>query len=195
VEFDGTPDDAISHYERNNRLGTAPWAQDMVGNDPSQRPIRITDIAVLDEAGQLRSVFDYGERMRIRLQFTASQRVVDPNFNVTIFRSDNVPCCNYNTAMDGFTIAALDGQGIIEVLTPPLKLVAELYAIQVMVWDVKFQQLYSAQVGTTFHVRHDLISPHFGVFHEAATWHWEAGEERACTSQEALQIETHQPSV
>ena len=156
-----------NYYERDSRLSTAPWAQHLIGADPSQRPIIITDIAMLDEEGEPRSVFDYGERMRIRLQFDASERVADPNFNVSIFRSDNVPCCNYNTAMDGFHMASLYGQGTIEVLTPPLKLVAELYAIQVMVWDAKFQQLYSAQVGTTFHVRHQVLSPHFGVFHEA----------------------------
>jgi lipopolysaccharide transport system ATP-binding protein len=54
--------------------------------------------------------------------------------------------------------------------------VAELYSIQVMVWDAKFQQLYSAQIGTTFHVRHLLLSPHFGVFHEAAEWRLEPGK-------------------
>jgi lipopolysaccharide transport system ATP-binding protein len=75
--------------------------------------------------------------------------------------------------MDGLSILSLYGKGMIEVLTPPLKLVAELYAIHVMVWDTKFQQLYSAQMGMTFHVRHHLLSPHFGVFHEAAEWHWE----------------------
>jgi lipopolysaccharide transport system ATP-binding protein len=176
VQFDGPPDDVIPRYERDSRLSTAPWAEHLIGADPAQRPITITDIAVLDEVGQPRSVFEYGERMRIRLRYDASERVTHPNFNVSIFRSDNVPCCNYNTAMDGLSIPALCGVGTIEVLTPPLKLVAELYAIHVMVWDVAFQQLYSAQVGTTFHVRHQVLSPHFGVFHEAAEWHWSPAE-------------------
>jgi lipopolysaccharide transport system ATP-binding protein len=179
IHFDGSPEDAIQLYERDSRLSTAPWAQHLLGADPSQRPITITDIELLDEAGESRRVFDYGERLRIRLHFDASEHVADPNFNISIFRSDNVPCCNYNTAMDGFKIASLYGQGTIEVVTPPLKLVAELYAIQVMVWDATFQQLYSAQIGTTFHVRHLLLSPHFGVFHEAADWHWEPGTAEA----------------
>jgi lipopolysaccharide transport system ATP-binding protein len=176
VHFDGSPEDAIQLYEQESRLSTAPWAQHLVGADPAKRPITITDIALLDEAGEPRRVFDYGECMRIRLQYDVSHRVTDPNFNVSIFRSDNVPCCNYNTATDGFHIPFLDGQGTIEVLTPPLKLVAELYSIQVMVWDAKFQQLYSAQIGTTFHVRHPLLSSHFGVFHEAAEWRLEPGK-------------------
>jgi lipopolysaccharide transport system ATP-binding protein len=176
VQFDGPPENAIQLYEGDSRLSMAPWAQGMIVTDPSKRPIAITDIEVLDEHGQSRRVFDYGERMRVRLQFDASETVTDPNFNISIFRSDNVPCCNYNTTMDGLSIPSLYGKGMIEVLTPPLKLVAELYVIHVMVWDAKFQQLYSAQMGMTFHVRHQLLSPHFGVFHEAAEWHWDPDE-------------------
>ena len=190
VQFDGSPEDAIQRYEGDSRLSTAPWAQHLIGADPSRRPIIITDIAMLDEAGQPRSVFDYGERMRIRLQFDASECITNPNFNVSIFRSDNVPCCNYNTAMDGFHLTSLEGHGTIEVLTPPLKLVAELYAIHVMVWDATFQQLYSAQVGTTFHVRHQILSPHFGVFHEQAEWHWAPGE-----AQSPVRHESHSTVV
>jgi lipopolysaccharide transport system ATP-binding protein len=174
VHFDGSPEDAIQLYERESRLSIASWAQHMVGTDPSQRPIIITDIALLDEGGEPRRVFDYGERMRIRLQFEASEQVANPNFNVSVFRSDNVPCCNYNTSMDGLMIPEVSGKGVIDVLTPPLKLVSELYAMHVMVWDTKFERLYSAQVGTTFHVRHHLLSPHFGVFHEPAEWFWPA---------------------
>jgi lipopolysaccharide transport system ATP-binding protein len=157
-------------------LSTAPWAQGKIDADPSKRPIAITDIQVLDEHGQSRRVFDFGERMRIQLHFDATQPIECPNFNVSFIRGDNVPCCNYNTAMDGLSIPSLYGTGMIEVLTPPLKLVAELYAIHVLVWDAKFQQLYSAQMGMTFHVRHHLLSPHFGVFHEAAEWYWEPDE-------------------
>jgi lipopolysaccharide transport system ATP-binding protein len=172
VRFDGAPEDVIQIYEQDSRLSMAPWAQGIVGADPSQRPISITDIELLDENGQRRRMFNYGERMRVRLQFEAPQSVLNANFNISFFRSDNVACCNYNTAMDGFPIPCLSGKGAIEVLTPPLKLVSELYAIHVMVWDKKFEQLYCAQIGTTFHVRDQLLSPHFGVFHETAQWSW-----------------------
>jgi lipopolysaccharide transport system ATP-binding protein len=176
VQLDGSPEEAIQLYEQESRLSMAPWAQGMVDADPSRRPIAITDIEVLDEDGKSRRIFDYGERLRIRLHFDATQQIEHPNFNISFVRGDNVPCCNYNTAMDGLNIPFLHGKGTIDVLTPPLKLVAELYAIHVMVWDTQFQRLYSAQIGTTFHVRHHLLSPHFGVFHEAAEWHWQPDE-------------------
>jgi len=170
--LDGSADDAIQLYERDSRLGTAPWAQALVGADPSQRPIHITDVELLNEEGTPGTVFAYGERMRIRIHFEASRPVENPNFNVTFMRSDNVSCCNYNTTMDGFLIPSLCGKGVIELLTPPIRLVSELYTIHMMVWDTEFQRLYSAQVGTTFHVRHQVLSPHFGVFHESAEWSW-----------------------
>ena len=154
VRFDGAPEEAIRLYEQESRLDTAPWAQQLVGADASQRPINLTDIELCDEDGETRTVFDYGDRMRVRLNFEAPQPVINPNVNVSFIRSDNVACCNYNMTMDGLSIPSLTGRATIELLTPPLKLVSELYTAHVMVWDTKFEKLYSAQIGMTFHVRH-----------------------------------------
>ena len=52
-------------------------------------------------------------------------------------------------------------------------------AVYVMVWDTKFEKLYSAQTGMTFHVRHQVLNTHFGVFHESAEWFWQT-EESVC---------------
>jgi lipopolysaccharide transport system ATP-binding protein len=178
VCFDGAPEEAIRLYEQENRLSALPGAPAATGNTPSQRPISITDIELFDESGRLCHVFNYGERMRIRLVFEAVRTVLKPNFIVAFIRSDNVACCNYNTTMDGVIIPSLIGKGVIELLTPPLKLVAESYSIHVLVWDTDFQHLYSSQIGITFHVRHELLSArHFGVFHESADWMWHTAEE------------------
>jgi len=193
MQFDGSPEDAIQLYERESRLSTAPWAQGMVDADPAKCSVAITDLEVLDEQGQERRIFDYGERMRIRLHFDATRPIENPNFNVSFIRGDNVSCCNYNTAMDGLSIPSLSGTGTVEVLTPPLKLVAELYVIHVMVWDTRFQQLYSAQMGITFHVRHHILSPHFGVFHEEAEWCLETNETESHASCKAHAFATSQP--
>lgn len=170
IRVDGSPAEAIDLYERESRLSIAPWADRVVGSAPNREAIHVTDLQLLDEGGVPRAVFDYGERMRVRIRFNALERILGPNFNVSFIRSDNVACCNYNTAMDGVTISSVFGGGAIELLTPPLKLTAELYTAHVMVWDVKFERLYSAQVGGTFHVRHDVLNTHFGVFHESAEW-------------------------
>ena len=96
--FDGVPEEAIQLYEKESRLGTLPWAQGMLGRDPSRCPVSIKDVEVLDEAGRPRTVFEFGERLRVRLHFETSQRLDDANFVVSVLRSDDVACCNYNTA-------------------------------------------------------------------------------------------------
>jgi lipopolysaccharide transport system ATP-binding protein len=168
--FDGCPEDAIHLYEKESRLDTLPWAQSRLGTDAARCPVSITDIDLLDESGASQTVFEHGERMRVRVHFEAHQPIQRPNFVLSFIRSDDVACCNYNMAMDGFNIPTLSGRGVIEVLVPRLKLVSELYAIHLVVWDQAFQRLYGAQMGATFHVRHELLSTHFGVYHEPAEW-------------------------
>jgi lipopolysaccharide transport system ATP-binding protein len=168
VRFDGLPEPAIELFETENRVSTATQTQ-------TEQLIGIKYIELLDFDGRSTHVFNHGQRMRIRLTFEALDKVKNANIGVGFIRSDNVGCCNFNTAMDGFTVPALQGRGTIELITPPLKLVSELYEVHVMIWDVNCERLYSSQVCTTFHVRHDLLNTHFGVFHESAEWHWVEG--------------------
>jgi lipopolysaccharide transport system ATP-binding protein len=174
----GPAADVIAEYERDaleqeeGTLGTPRWAQPLLGDSP--RAIDITGTEVLDERGQARTVFEHGERLRVRLSFDARQRIVNPNFVVALIRSDNINCCDYSTTLDGFGIPSVQGAGVIEVLTPPLKLVSDFYTIHAVVWDPDFHRLYDAQVGATVHVRHPLLSTHFGVYHESAEWSWPA---------------------
>lgn len=170
IRFDGSPADAIQLYESQNKVSEISWAQKAIGTDSSQWAVYATDVETLDEAGRQRNLFNYGERMRVRLTFNVRRPVTNPNILVSFIRSDDVACCNFNTVMDGFVVPALCIDGVIELMTPPLKLVADSYQIYVLVRDAKFEQLYCAQIGKTFHVRHDLLNTHFGVFHEEGEW-------------------------
>ncbi|HEY7116358.1 MAG TPA: ABC transporter ATP-binding protein [Tepidisphaeraceae bacterium] len=172
VTADGGTEDVTRLYDQESGLDIAGWARGAVGSDPGKCPISITAVELLNEAAKPRSTFDYGQRMRLRMHYEMREPVESPNFNVAIIRSDNVACCNYNTAMDHFPTASARSRGVIELLTPPLKLVSELYSIQVLVWDSKFQRLYCAQVAKNFHVRDTMLSTQFGVFHEEASWRW-----------------------
>ncbi len=172
VRFEGSPEDGIALYEKESRLETANWAHGELGNGNERGSIRITEIEILDEEGRSRRVFDYGERMRIRLNYEARDEVIEPSFGVSFFRSDNVPCCHFNAVMDGLVIPSVRGTGCLELLTPPVKLVAAQYSLHVIVRQAKSQQLYTAQVGDSFHVRHSILNDHYGVFHEPAVWSW-----------------------
>ena len=170
VLFDGPPAEAIQLYETENRVSELPWAQKAIGSDSSQWAVCATEVETLDEAGHRRNMFNYGEKLKIRLSFAVRREVRNANISVSFMRSDGVPCCNYNTAMDGFAIPSLKVDTTVELTTPPLKLVADSYRVYVLVRDDKFERIFCAQMGTTFHVRHDLLNTHFGVFHEDGKW-------------------------
>jgi len=172
VEFDGPTDEAVKIYQKDSEISAAQWSERLIGRDPSKWPIRITRIDLLDEDGEPCKVFDYGSRMRVRLHYEVSRTVAQPSFNVGFTRSDNIHCCSYSSTLDGVSTSALSGTGAIELTTPPLRLVSELYSTNVSVWDAKYQTLYCAHNGPTFHTRHELINTHFGVFAEPATWSW-----------------------
>jgi lipopolysaccharide transport system ATP-binding protein len=171
IDFDGEPEEAIARYDSRSRLETLPWAREVVGGDPGKAPIQFKHMEVLDEAGQPRTVFAHGERMRLRFHVLAKEPIENPNIVASFMRSDNVACCNFSSGMDLLSVPRIEGEQVFELLTPPLKLVSELYMIHLLIWDQKFQRLYAAQAGSTFHVRDDLLSTQFGVFHEPGEWH------------------------
>jgi lipopolysaccharide transport system ATP-binding protein len=172
LKFDGSPAEGIDLYEKDSRLEADPRAAAIIGDDINQWPIIIRFVEMLDAAGAPRTVYDYGERMRVRIHYEARKPVKYPNFYLEIRRSDDVACCSYSAARDGVTIPCLDRSGVIELLTPPLRLVSDLYSANAVVWDHEFKNLYCGQIGPNFHVRDEVLNQHFGVFHLPGEWRW-----------------------
>lgn len=166
IDFDGPTDAGIARYEEDCRLSTITCTED----PPDAWPILVTDVVLRGEDGRVKIVFDYGERMTLRFHYEARAALDNPNFIVAFIRSDGVACCNYSTETDDILVGRVDGTGVIELRTPPLKLVAELYTIHILVREQGFQKTLCAQIGSTFHVRHHLLDTHFGVFHEKGEW-------------------------
>jgi lipopolysaccharide transport system ATP-binding protein len=166
IQFDGPTDKGIELYEADSRLGPVSWAKPEGG----EWPVTITGIEILDEARRPRTVFDHGERLRLRFEYQAAPSVEAPNFVVAFIRSDGVACCSYSSELDGVRVASRRGGGTVELLTPPTLLVSELYRAEILVREKGFQKLIGAQVAGAFHVRHPMLDMHFGVFHEPAAW-------------------------
>ncbi len=170
VQFDGPTEQGIALYEADCRLSSVPWAQAAGVADSDETAVVITDVALLDESGARCSVFDHGRQMRLRIDYEVRGTVEAPNVIVAFVRSDGVACCNYSTALDGVTIRTSPGPGRIELVTPPIALVSELYKVEVLVREKGFQKLVCGQHGGSFHVRDPVLNMHFGVFHEAGVW-------------------------
>ncbi|MCI0389850.1 MAG: ABC transporter ATP-binding protein [Acidobacteria bacterium] len=171
-QFDGSPAEGIELYEKDSRLEADPWAIGVIGENIDRWPLVIRFVEFLDAEGARRTVYDYGERMRVRIHYEVRSPVKYPNFCFEIKRSDNILCCSFSAARDGVTAPLLEKSGVIELLTPPVRLVSELYGTHAIVWDREFKNLYCGQIGPTFHIRDEVLNPEFGVIHEPAEWRW-----------------------
>jgi len=172
LQFDGATAEGIELYEKGSGLAANLPMIVINGEDTGQWPIVIRFIELLDLDGESRAVYDYGERMRVRMHYEVRRPVKYPNFYLGIRRSDNVVCCSFSAARDGVTAPSLDHSGVIELLTPPLRLVSDMYGAHAAVWDREFKNIYGGQIGPSFHVRDEVLNEHFGVFHVPAEWRW-----------------------
>ena len=173
-QFDGPPAEGINIYEKDSQLEADPWAVGVIGESIDHWPVVIRFVEYLDTEGNPRTVYDYGERMLVRIHYEVRRPVKYPNFYFAIRRSDNVACCSFSAARDGVTVPLLDKSGVIELQTPPLRLVSDQYGSWAIVWDREFKNLYCGQIGPNFHVRDEILNSNFGVFHEPAEWNWRA---------------------
>jgi lipopolysaccharide transport system ATP-binding protein len=166
IQHDGSVQSGIELYEKDCRMSALAWT----GMKPDEWPIFITHSELLDEQGVPRALFDFGEKMKLCLTYETRKPMDSPNFIVAIVRSDGVPVCNYSTELDGIDLGRVSDTGSLELDLPPLKLVAEMYSISVLIRAKGFQEILCGQTVATFHVRHPLFDTHFGVFHEPASW-------------------------
>ncbi|MEO8062825.1 MAG: ABC transporter ATP-binding protein [Pseudomonadota bacterium] len=166
IQFDGSVEGGIELYEKDCRMAALAWTE----TKPEEWPIFITNCELRDERGAPKTLFEFGERMHVRLHYDTRQTVEDPNFIVAFVRSDGVAACNYSTELDGLNLGQVNGAGYIDLELPPLKLVSEMYTISVIIREKGFQQILCGQMAGTFHVKHDLFNTHFGVFHEPGQW-------------------------
>lgn len=166
VIYDGPTDEGLRLYESDSELSPARWFHP--SKDPS---LVITDIELCAEDGNQKTLFEFGERMRIRIAYRAFKPVERAHFLCSIKRSDELLCCNFSSYYDNLDLPRISGDGAIEVLTPPLRIVSERYYVTIAVREKGLQQLVAGQIGPSFHVRHDVINAaDFGIFHEPAHW-------------------------
>lgn len=164
IEFDGPTEEGIRIYEEDCSL------RNLNLPDSDDQKIKIKKFELLDTNGISKNIFEYGECIKINFSYVVLVPIECPNFVLNIVRSDGVVCCSYSTEIDGFSISCLRDQGVIQLITPPLKLVAESYTIHIIVRDKEFQKIICSQIGSNFHVRHHVFDTNFGVFYDSGKW-------------------------
>jgi lipopolysaccharide transport system ATP-binding protein len=166
IVYDGPTTEGLKLYEDDSRLADAPWFKEADEN----RSIQFTDVQILAEAGLPTSVFNFGERMTVRLKYKTNGRVIRPDFRIGLDRDDDIQCTTFSTMSDGIDIPFVEGEGVIELRTPPIKLVSDLYVANIVVRDAQ-SRMICAQIGGHFHVKHPILTATaYGVYHEAGDW-------------------------
>ncbi len=165
VAFDGPTDEGLQRYEDASALQKLHWF------DEADPPIAITSVRILDQEGRETSVVDYGAPMRVHIRYNAKRRLERPDFRVGLTRADEVHCATFSTTADELDIPAVEGEGALELETPPVKLVSDRYTLRLVVRERGYGKIVAAQTGRSFHVRHPVFAPEaFGVFHEGGRW-------------------------
>ena len=168
IVFDGSTEEGIGLYQRECQLVSEP-----TGQGRGAAPITVTKILFLDENNREKSIFNYGESLKLRLTVQANTPVNDPNFIVVFMRSDEVACCNFSSELDGFRFDKIAGDGVLELQTPPLKLTAQSYTIHIIIREQHYGDIIGSQVAGTIHVKDEILdAQHYGVFHEPGKWQW-----------------------
>jgi lipopolysaccharide transport system ATP-binding protein len=166
IVHDGSTDEGLRLYESDSKLATTTWFQ-----APEDPVMVITDVVLSGEGGDDKTMFEFGERMKVRIGYRALKSVDRPHFLCMIKRDDEVLCCTFSSYCDELDLPRIDGDGVIELVTPPLNLISDRYSVLVAVRERGFQQLVAGQVGASFQVRHGIFeAKQFGVFHESGQW-------------------------
>jgi lipopolysaccharide transport system ATP-binding protein len=173
IVFDGPTSDAIKLYEDDCRL-----EPDLMGTKDVR--VRITACELLDSTDQRRTLFQYGESMRVRIRYDVLDSLAAPNFIVAIVRSDGVACANFSSHDDGVRPGDVPPTGELMLETPPIRLVAEQYNVFVLVRLDGLGDLVGSYGPVPFHVAHEVYDTHFGVYHEPG--HWEIVDRRSKTA-------------
>jgi lipopolysaccharide transport system ATP-binding protein len=167
VVFDGPVEEGLTLYENDSKLAPTYW----FGGNPADMPVTITGVTLENGAGEETSVFEHGQPMRVRVAYNARRRVERPDFRVAIARSDQVHMMTFSTFSDNADIPFIEGEGVLELTTPPMKLTSDVYHVDISVRERGFGELLVNQNGGTFHISHPVFAPvGFGVFHEPGTW-------------------------
>jgi ABC-type polysaccharide/polyol phosphate transport system ATPase subunit len=97
------------------------------------REVEIADVALLDADGQPAHVFHSGEKVSIRMQVHALQRVTDFVFGVGLFNADGVCCYGTNTHIEQLVSDAFEGDGTVTFVVDSLDLTEGTYKLDVAV--------------------------------------------------------------
>jgi energy-coupling factor transporter ATP-binding protein EcfA2 len=94
----------------------------------------IHEVEILDEDGNPRDIFDFGETIVIRLHFRSKGRVPNPNIGVSIWRNDNILSYGSSSAKDATSLDELPASGYVDYIIPNATLMNGDYEVSAAIF-------------------------------------------------------------
>lgn len=108
------------------------------------REAEITDVTMLNGAGQPCSAFEPGEPSAFRIHFRAPTQIADPVFELIIHRSDGTELTRSSSRSSGYP-QIVAGEGAIDFCVKALPLLPGLYDLSVTMIDKNGARVYDQQ--------------------------------------------------
>ena len=137
---------------------------------PDNPPVVITSIDLLDGRDCSKRIFSENEKFRVRVGFTAHEKIDDPGFGVEIKREDGVVCCLDRSHYHNFTIDHVEGEGFFEMTIEGLFLAPMNYSTRVVITDFSVSLTIASKLGPDFTVTSHVPYSYNGVFFPQSSW-------------------------
>jgi len=126
VRAEGNPAEVVGEFRRGRPTDTS---------HTPDGPIRITDVRLLHEDGEVSPLFQTGKPMRIQVHYHAREPIAHPHVAIDIHTADGTYCSGINTRMDGCSLQTLEGDGHVELDVSRLALLPGCYSISAGILD------------------------------------------------------------
>jgi lipopolysaccharide transport system ATP-binding protein len=135
------------------------------------REVELTQVELLNGAGERTTVFDTGEGLIARLHYLAHQPVERPVFGIAIHRADNLHIAGPNTRTSNFPITRVEGSGIVDYIVESLPLLGGHYLLSAAVYDYTCTHPYDHHDRLyPFTVQPRTVAERLGIFRLPSRW-------------------------
>lgn len=139
VRMVGPTEHVLAHYR--NHLFNRADEQMAAANDFGgfrrwgTMQIEITDVRLLNEAGEATTIFRTGDALTVEVAYTAHEPIEEPEFGLALHRQDGVHITGPNTRAAGLRLGVVAGSGRVRYEVARLPLLPGRYNVTVAVHD------------------------------------------------------------
>lgn len=132
----------------------------------------IAKIEFLDAQNNNTDIFKTGESMKVRIHYTAHQKIEKPVFGIAFYREEGIHITGPNTKTSNYAIDSIEGEGVIEYIIHSIPFLPATYFFTASIYDFPCLHAYDHwERCFKFNViESDKIKERYGVVHIPSEW-------------------------